>query len=296
MKNHNNIGHVSIFKESVLNWTSTIAPLIYILGIIIIIVLASYITYMDSSESITQTEQGQVNDTQQHQNVLKSSVSDLILKPIVESDINIFIFRIIFWLLLWTMVFLIIPIGLLPLKRFKLFNMEFEVDKAHKEYVINQFVNTSRSKAKIIKNITSEDTAFRLLHYQLNKTPFVDILKNLLEEINLAYQDINQSFSITLEKGGNHDKFNELEQNLLYQSKASNEAYFYTGQDKEPHYLAYFYKRFEHETYFCLLKSMETPFDPTDQYVIESFFNVVTLYAEANEYIVTDIDQQTEGA
>jgi hypothetical protein len=87
------------------------------------------------------------------------SLTTLVVKPIVDSTRNKVIFEGVFWFLVWILMFMLLPSGLLPLKRFKVFNLEFEIGE--KEAAAIEKISQNTSKAYTMVNYTSEESVTR---------------------------------------------------------------------------------------------------------------------------------------
>ena len=85
------------------------------------------------------------------------------MKPFIESDFNKIIFRGLFLLFIWMLLFLIIPVAFKRLKRFKFLNMEFEVDDIEKAAI--ETIEISGTKAQLMAYLTGDDASGRTLEF-----------------------------------------------------------------------------------------------------------------------------------
>lgn len=134
-------------KRTFFQLINFLVPYVYAIGIIVILLWMAVSSLIIGIQNIKvnpgalilQPIKSEVNPTKTvdknpgiSQNQKQETWLDLLVKPIVESNFNKIIFRGLFLLVIWMLLFLIIPVAFKNLKRFKFFNMEFEVDHVEK--------------------------------------------------------------------------------------------------------------------------------------------------------------------
>ncbi|MBA4536569.1 hypothetical protein H1Z61_05240 [Bacillus aquiflavi] len=278
-------------KRTLFQWINFFIPYIYAGGIVVIfswMVIASSIflieTVQDDPKAIflhPQTENTEVEIINQ-----QDTWMNVVVKPIVESPLNKIIFRGIFLLIIWMLFFLVIPVAFKRLKRFKFFNLEFEVENIEQAAI--HTVEVSGGKAKLMAYLTSEQAAGKTLEF-LNDASidFFEVLQYFLEEIQTGYRNYFEApFSYAV--------FSEsLPENLIdlmEESKETGEAVIKNKVDNEhllkKNYLLYYYIHEEKEV-FTVLSSYRYQFDIFDKYLIELLHNTINKNIENIEYIVT---------
>lgn len=123
--------------------------------------------------------------------------TEYVVKPIVSSESNRILFRGIFYLLFWILVFLFIPSATRQLKRFKLFQMEFEVED--KETAAVAVIELQSAKATILSNMYSDSFTGKLFSFLDEESMQVDYFSALsyfLEDFKISYK---QNFAISFE-------------------------------------------------------------------------------------------------
>ncbi len=123
--------------------------------------------------------------------------TEYIIKPIVSSEANRIIFKGLFYLLIWIFLFMIIPLTTRQLKRFRLFQMEFEVED--KETAAAEFIELQSEKATILSHMYSDTFIGKLFTFLDEESMQVDYhsaLAYFLEDLKISYR---QNYQIPFE-------------------------------------------------------------------------------------------------
>ncbi len=123
--------------------------------------------------------------------------TEYVMKPLISSTFLLTIIKGIFLLSVWVILFLIIPSTTRQLKRFKLFQMEFEVED--KETAAVAFIELQSSKATLLSTMYSDATIGKLFTFLDEETMEVDYFSALayfLEDFKISYK---QRYNITFE-------------------------------------------------------------------------------------------------
>lgn len=285
-------------KRTLWQWISFITPYIYSTGIILIIgwmLCAAVINGIDtvknhSWKAFFLPASGSIHsDGQSWINVIANSI--------IDSNLNNIIFRGIFLLIIWVLLFLMIPVAFTRLKRFKLFNFEFEVED--KEQAAIQTVEINGGKAKLMAYLTSDDAAGKLFDF-LEDTVinYQEALMYFLDEIQIGYrQHFNASFSFFVQKDGFPPPIEEL----VDESRETGEAVLRNKTDNDnlikKNYLVYYFC-FENNTFTTVLSSYQHQFDIFDKYLLELLHNIINKNVENIEYMVAlaSEDEEDESA
>ncbi|WKA53031.1 hypothetical protein [Planococcus shixiaomingii] len=269
-------------------WINFFIPYVYTLGIILIIgwmLTASVSIALDNASNdpkalFLQSENVQATDT------ANETWLNLLIKPIVQSDFNQVIFRGLFLLLVWMLLFLVIPVAFKKLKRLKLFNMEFEVNDIEQAAI--QTIEVSATKAKYMLYLTSDAATDRTLEILdeigLN---YKDVLENYLAELQEWYKNapLETHFSYELFT----DPFPPAIKDLVAASEESGSAVIQNTADPnnlmQKNYLVYAYS-YREQDYITVISSYTQEFDSFDQSLFESLHNVVSKNIENYEYLL----------
>ncbi|TWT09322.1 hypothetical protein [Planomicrobium sp. CPCC 101079] len=269
-------------------WINFFIPYVYTLGIILIIgwmLAASVSIAIDNASNdpkalFLQTESAPSADT------ANETWLNLLIKPIVTSDFNQVIFRGLFLLLVWMLLFLVIPVAFKKLKRLKLFNMEFEVNDIEQAAI--QTIEVSATKANYMLYLTSDAATDRTLE--------------ILDEIGLNYKDVLETYLTELQewyKNAPLDTHFSFElfttpypsnlEGLVAASKESGSSVIQNTADPnnvmQKNYLVYAYSYREQE-YITVISSYTQEFDTFDQSLFESMHNAVSKNIEHYEYLL----------
>ncbi|MFJ7975672.1 hypothetical protein ACIQZI_08105 [Peribacillus sp. NPDC096379] len=216
----------------------------------------------------------------------KETWLNILVKPIVESNFNKIIFRGLFLLLIWMLLFLIIPVAFKRLKRFKFFNMEFEVDDIEQAAI--ETVEISGTKAKLMAYLASDHAAGRTLDF-LNDSmiDFKEVLDYFLAEIQAGYKNhpLHATFSYSVYNGSVPEELNEL----VEETKETGESAIFNKNDQDnlfkKNYLV-FYFCYGVDEYVTVISSYTYPFDILDRYLFELLHNTISKNIENIEYMV----------
>lgn len=123
--------------------------------------------------------------------------TEYVIKPLISSTFLLTIIKGIFLLSVWVILFLIIPSTTRQLKRFKLFQMEFEVED--KETAAVAFIELQSSKATLLSTMYSDASIGKLFTFLDEETMEVDYFSALayfLEDFKISYK---QRYNIAFE-------------------------------------------------------------------------------------------------
>ncbi|WP_102348582.1 hypothetical protein [Bacillus sp. Marseille-P3661] len=297
----------NIEKRTFFQWINFAIPYIYTAGIILILLWMVTATLMigittikeNPKELFLQSENTSSSlSTPPKENAAKavSAINkpaqetwlNVLVKPIVESNFNKVIFRGLFLLLIWMLLFLIIPVAFKRLRRFKFFNMEFEVDTVEQAAI--EAVEISGTKAKLMAYLTSDHATGRTIEF-LNATTidYSEVLEYFLAEIQAGYKNypLNATFSYDIHSSISSVP-NELH-DLVEESKETGETAILNKIDQEnlfkKNYLV-FYFCYGEDAYITVISSYTYSFDIFDRYLFELLHNTVSKNVENIEYMV----------
>ena len=123
--------------------------------------------------------------------------TEYVIKPLISSTFLLTMMKGIFLLTVWIILFLIIPSTTRQLKRFKLFQMEFEVED--KETAAVAFIELQSSKATLLSTMYSDafiGKLFAFLNEENMKVDYFSALAYFLEDFKVSYQ---QRYNISFE-------------------------------------------------------------------------------------------------
>ncbi|MGV3464338.1 MAG: hypothetical protein ACO1OT_03470 [Heyndrickxia sp.] len=282
-------------KRTLWQWISFITPYIYSTGIVLIISWMLSAAVINGIETVTSKSWKAFFLPASETHSSGQSWMDVIAYSIINSNLNNIIFRGIFLLIIWVLLFLIIPVAFTRLKRFKLFNFEFEVED--KEQAAIQTVEINGGKAKLMAYLTSDDAAGKLFDFlEGTVINYQEALMYFLDEIQAGYhQHFNASFSYFVHK----DDFPPQIEDLADESRETEEAVLRNKTDNDnllkKNYLVYYFE-FENHSFATVLSSYQHQFDIFDKYLIELLHNIINKNVENIEYMValTSEDNQED--
>lgn len=285
-------------KRTLWQWISFITPYVYSTGIVFIIGWMLSAAVINGIETVkAHSWKAFFLPTNENTHSNEQSWVNVIAHSIIDSNLNNIIFRGIFFLLIWVTLFLMIPVAFTRLKRFKLFNFEFEVED--KEQAAIQTVEINGGKAKLMAYLTSDDASGKLFDF-LDGTVinYQEALMYFLDEIQAGYrQHFNASFSYIVQKEGLPPQIEDLSD----ESRETGEAVLRNKTDNDnllkKNYLVYYFC-LENNTFTTVLSSYQHQFDIFDKYLIELLHNIINKNVENIEYMValTSEDEEDETA
>ncbi|KQL54339.1 hypothetical protein AN964_13110 [Heyndrickxia shackletonii] len=285
-------------KRTLWQWISFITPYVYSTGIVFIIGWMLSAAVINGIETVkAHSWKAFFLPTNENTHSNEQSWVNVIAHSIIDSNLNNIIFRGIFFLLIWVTLFLMIPVAFTRLKRFKLFNFEFEVED--KEQAAIQTVEINGGKAKLMAYLTSDDASGKLFDF-LDGTVinYQEALMYFLDEIQAGYrQHFNASFSYMVQKEGLPPQIEDLSD----ESRETGEAVLRNKTDNDnllkKNYLVYYFC-LENNTFTTVLSSYQHQFDIFDKYLIELLHNIINKNVENIEYMValTSEDEENETA
>ncbi|MBN2980390.1 MULTISPECIES: hypothetical protein [Cohnella] len=213
------------------------------------------------------------------------TLTTLIVKPIVESETNQVIFRGLFYIFVWLLLFLVVPVALMRLRRFRFFQVEFELE-TEKAAMQNAIVTSS--KASLMAYLTGNDVFVKTLAcLDGNSIRFQTVLKTLLEEIQTAYREtFNAAFVFEVYENDTPAKYRHLAQDSLLTNKA---ACWNKPNNDSPfkcNLLVYRHELDDGEYLVTVWSSYSTQFDLFDQQVLPLLHNVIMRNIETIELMV----------
>ncbi|AZV42960.1 hypothetical protein [Peribacillus asahii] len=291
-------------RRSFFQWINFLIPYLYTSGIILILIwmiLASLLLFQHTlkenpKELFLQSEKNESSEAKSNVKTIESPSSSssqeketwltILVKPIVESNFNKIIFRGLFLLLIWMLLFLIIPVAFKRLKRFKFFNMEFEVDNIEQAAI--ETVEISGTKAKLMAYLTSDHATGRTLEF-LNDSiiDYKEVLEYFLAEIQAGYKNppLHATFSYNVYNGAIPEELHEL----VEETKETGESAIFNKNNQDSilkkNYLV-FYFCYGVDEYVTVISSYTYPFDILDRYLFELLHNTISKNIENIEYMV----------
>lgn len=244
----------------------------------------------ETKSNVTANENPSSSSTQE-----KETWLNILVKPIVESNFNKIIFRGLFLLLIWMLLFLVIPVAFKRLKRFKFFNMEFEVDNIEQAAI--ETVEISGTKAQLMAYLASDHAAGRTIEF-LNDSiiDYKEILEYFLAEIQAGYKNhpLHATFSYNVYNGSIPEELNEL----VEETKETGEAAILNKNNQDnlfkKNYLV-FYFCYGIDEYVTVISSYTYPFDILDRYLFELLHNTISKNIENIEYMVALTSTRDDG-
>lgn len=271
-------------RPSFWQWIGFITPYIYVsvIGLIVAWMVVSIIL-LAVQEHTTSTSVSSTNVLQEAE--VQATWMELVVKPIVTSPYNQIIFRGLFYILVWVLLFLIIPVAFLRLKKFKLFSMEFEVEQKEKAAV--ETVKIHAAKAQLMSTLTGPDAKGKTLAFlRGDSISYYEVLEYFLTEINKGYRNtFNTGFSFKLYVQDYPEKLKSLieESNELGYAVISNKKENDNLFKKNILLYAYTYRG---EQLVTVLSSHTTQFDTFDRHLLELLHHVLDTYVESIEDMV----------
>lgn len=274
-------------KRTFFQWVNFFIPYLYTAGIVVIIawmmiasILIGISTLKENPEALLLQSEIK-NDVQE-----KETAFTIIVKPFVESNFNQIIFRGLFLLFIWLLLFLTIPVAFKRLKRFKFLNLEFEVDNIEQAAI--ETVEISGTKARLMAYFTGDDASGRTLDFLSESTiDYKEVLEYFLAETQMGYKNhpINGAFTYNIFHNAAPEKLHDL----VEESKETGESAVWNKIDEDnllkKSYLVYyfFYNRNE---YITVIESYTYSFDILDKYLFELLHMTVSKNIENIEYMV----------
>lgn len=270
-------------RPSFWQWIGFITPYIYVCVIGLIV---AWMVVSIAMLSIQEYTSPRVTASASSQEIQQNATwMELVVKPIVTSPYNQIIFRGMFYILVWVLLFLIVPVAFLRLKKFKLFSMEFEVEQKEKAAV--EMVKIHAAKAQLMSTLTGPDAKGKTLAFLRGDViNYYEVLEYFLEEINAGYRKtFNTGFSFELYVQNVPNAFRAL----MEESQESGYAVIYNKKNNENLFMknillyAYTYRG---EQLVTVLSSHTTQFDTFDRHLLELLHHVLDTYVESIEDMV----------
>ncbi|NDI34073.1 hypothetical protein [Chengkuizengella sediminis] len=211
------------------------------------------------------------------------------LKSIIQSDLNRIIFRGISLLVIWMIIFLIIPVGFRRLRRIKLFRMEIEVENVEKAAI--QTIEITGGKAKLMAYLSSNDAEATTLQFLNDESSvpsmdFREVLEHFLNEIKEGYQkEFDAHFVYEIHLSSFPKMFDELiheskeTEKVMIRNKINNDNLF------KKNYLVMYYS-YNHQEMVTVLSSYTYEFDVLDKHLVELLHHNISKNIENIEYMV----------
>ena len=278
-------------KRTFFQWLNFLIPYFYTAGITLIIswmfiasILIGFLTWKDNPGAfLLQTENTSNSETSIN---TSETAFSLIVQPFVESNFNQIIFRGLFLLFIWLLLFLTVPVAFKRLKRFKFLNLEFEVDNIEQAAI--ETVEISGTKARLMAYFTGDDASGRTLDFLTQSTiDFKEVLEYFLAETQLGYKNhpINGVFTYEIYNGAPPEKLVDL----VEESKESGESVVFNKIEEnnlwKKSYLV-FYFPFNQIEYITVIESYSYSFDILDKYLFELLHKTISKNLENIEYMV----------
>lgn len=277
-------------KRTFFQWINFLIPYLYTIGILAILlwmavaaIALAIVTFRDDPASLLMLT---ATGTSSSDLIAGTSWLDVLIKPILASDFNQIVFKGLFMLLVWMLLFLVIPLAFRRLTRFKFFNLEIEVDAAAQTVI--ETIEVSAPKAKLMAYLSSSEATDRTIALlDAESAQFADVLAYFLEEIQAGYKKspLNTNFSFTVYTHNPPAELNEL----IAASREANASIISNKADPDnvmkKSYFVYAYQNAERES-ITVISSYTSLFDLFDQYLFETLHYTVTRNQEYYELLI----------
>ncbi|MCG7334447.1 hypothetical protein MHZ95_04020 [Sporosarcina sp. ACRSM] len=189
--------------------------------------------------------------------------------------------------------FLVIPVAFKRLKRFKFFNMEFEVDDIEQAAI--ETIEISGTKAQLMAYLTGDDASGRTLEFLSDSAiDYQEVLDYFLSEIQIAYNKspLYATFSYEIYNQSTPPELYDL----IEESKETGESAVKNKINEDNlfkrNYLVFYYC-YGKDEYITVISSYTHAFDIFDKYLFEILHKTVSKNVENIEYMValTNIDE-----
>lgn len=259
---------------------------IYVIGILVIIGITFARIIQSEPHDILAGKSAITQTTDKSSN----SITNLVIKPIVESQRNQIIFEGVFWFLLWIFLFMLLPAGLLPLRRFKMFNLEFELGE--REAAAIERISQNSSKALTMVNYSSDESVIRFFREfnDRGEVEYQEALEFFLQDLAIGYRDefeINIDYKI-------YDKNNlpGRYRSLMKESMETREAVVLNKLENDNPLHHNWLVISDSESLVTVVTSRLTPFDAMDKYLVKFLHNFVYRIVENRNYAMA-LDELT---
>lgn len=277
-------------KRTLFQRINFLIPYLYTIGILVIFlwmtvaaIALAIITFRENPAALLMLTS---DDSGSADLLAGTSWLDVLIKPILASDFNQIIFKGLFMLLVWMLLFLVVPLAFRRLTRFKFFNLEIEVDAAAQTVI--ETIEVSAPKAKLMAYLSSSEATDRTIALlDAESANFHDVLAYFLEEIQAGYkkQPLNTNFSFNIYTNNPPAEFDEL----IAASRESNASVISNKTDPDnvmkKSYFVYAYQNAERE-FITVISSYTSLFDLFDQYLFETLHHTVTRNQEYYELLI----------
>lgn len=272
-------------KRTLFDFIRFIIPYIYAVGIILIVswmitcmvILAYAVLATDPMQFFFQGGQPA--------SAGKDPWFDYVIKPLITPAFHQILFRGSFLLLVWMMLFLIIPVAFKRLRRFKFFSMEIEVEETERTAI--ETIELTGKKAKLMAYLSGEDAAAKTIQFceQTGEISYPAILGQFLHEINELFKEaFGSAFSHSVYKTSIPEKYQEL-------AEESEEQGYCAIRNKEDndnpfhHNVLVYTSIREGSLYFTVLTSYTHQFDIMDRYLFQLLHHSVAKNTELVAYV-----------
>ncbi len=158
------------------DWGRTIFSSLYILLIAVILVSGLYrISQLSPENQTPRTNAAQSAPT----------FTSLVIQPLTQSDKAIIIFEHLFYLLIVLACFILLPIPMDRMKRFRLLNFEVEMDGNTQEVVKN--ISIQQDKFGFLTHWLREENKIKFLMIEKDNDSYKDFLQEMLTEMKNHY-------------------------------------------------------------------------------------------------------------
>lgn len=277
-------------KRTLFQWIHFLIPYLYTIGILVIFlwmtVAAAALAIITFHENPTALLMLTSDDSGSLDLLAGTSWLDVLIKPILASSFNQIIFKGLFMLLVWMLLFLVVPLAFRRLTRFKFFNLEIEVDAAAQTVI--ETIEVSAPKVQLMAYLSSSEATDRTIALlDAESANFRDVLAYFLEEIQAGYKKppLNTNFSFSIYTNNPPAEFDEL----IAASREANASVISNKADPDnvmkKSYFVYAYQNAERE-FITVISSYTSLFDLFDQYLFETLHHTVTRNQEYYELLI----------
>jgi len=213
-----------------------------------------------------------------------STITDLVVRPIVENPRVQIIFEHIFYLLVWLFLFLLFPVAFSRLKRLKFFQFEFEIEEKEKHVI--EVLNVTTSKTALLSKFATDKEEVQFIREVQHMTDVKEALQLMTDKIRDYYeQQLGMMFEyevVTKEKFEQSHVPRVVKKSYPL-AKESHEAVPINKDNSDQLYKRNFLlavKTYEGQEYAIVLSSHLSVFDEYDMFVVSGLLSLAIKYFE----------------
>lgn len=220
----------------------------------------------------------------------KTTITTLVVEPIVSNPVILSIVKHIFFLLVWIFLFLLFPVAFARLKRLKVFNFEFEVEK-QAENLIN-VLNVTTQKIYFLSKWSREEYANGYAELAKNFEKIEDgielVLKSLCEHYLETWEYAVDYKVYTVERFKRDYKIPVVVKNAYELALKRMEGIPINKENKDHIYIKNYLLtvvEYEGKEYVVTLSSFDLEFDEYDAILLSGLISLALQYYERTEML-----------